>query len=83
VYGFLGGLISIDVLLTAAAVRSTGSRRLPWAATALLGWFSTSWTIAVGALAAPVVPTVEGAAPPPESPASQPERDAPPVAPYR
>lgn len=68
-YAFLGTLIGIDVLLTTAAVRSTGWRRLPWAATALLGWLSTSRIIAVGALAATVVRAVEGAAPAEKSPA--------------
>lgn len=69
-YASLGALVGMDVLLTTLAVRSTGWRRLPWAAAALLGWLFTSRTVAVGALVATVVRTVEGAAPVGKSPAS-------------
>jgi hypothetical protein len=69
-YASFGALVGIDVLLTTVAVRSTGWRRLPWTAAALLGWLFTSRTVAVGALVATVVHTVQGAAPVGKSPAS-------------
>lgn len=54
-YAADGGLIALGVLLTAAAIRASGWRRLPWAATALLTWLFTTRIVAIGALVTSVV----------------------------
>jgi len=63
-YAADGGLIALGVLLTAAAVRASGWRRLPWAATALLTWLFTTRIVAIGALVTSVVRMTTGAPPP-------------------
>jgi hypothetical protein len=60
-------LAGIAVLLTTAAVRTTGWRRLPWAGTALLAWLSTGRAVALGALMTTVIRAKDLAPPPPES----------------
>jgi len=54
-YGGLGALVGIAVLLTTAAARASGWRRLPWAVAALLVWVFTARTIAIGVLLTIVV----------------------------
>lgn len=66
-YAAFGALIGIAALLTTAAVRASGWRRLPWAVIALLAWLFTSRTVALGALVTTVVRAPKNTPPPPES----------------
>lgn len=67
-YASFGALIGIAALLTTAAVKASGWRRLPWAAIALLSWLFTTRTVALGALVTTMVRAKKN--PPPESPTS-------------
>ena len=66
-YAAFGALIGIAALLTTAAMRAFGWRRLPWAVSALLAWLFTTRTVALGALVMTVVRAPTNTPPPPES----------------
>jgi hypothetical protein len=59
-YRVIGAMAGVGALLTVAAVRSSGWRRLPLAVGAVLGWLATSWTMALGSAVAGMARAAEG-----------------------
>jgi hypothetical protein len=66
-YASFGALVGVAGLLTTAALRASGWRRLSWMVMALLAWLFTTRIIAVGALVTFLVRHAKSAPPPPGS----------------